>query len=154
MTATKPMEISKYLKTKKNILILSGSLCDEIDFDGKRLLDYVVEIAHKAEVPVAATGNTILGLKAKDVKRAKKMWAAEVVNYMRYPWQDSIMEQRPELLVFIGYSQMAAQRLVTAVKDAETMVLGNAYVEEATYSLPDSSLSQWQQSLEQIVSKL
>ena len=65
------------------------------------------------------------------------------------------MEQKPEVLVFIGYPPAVASSLTSAVKEAETVVLGNTYVEEATYSLPQSSsLRQWQQSLEQLIQSL
>ena len=155
MSVKQPSDMGSYLKGKRNILLLAGSLCDEIDFDGKKLLDYTAEIAGGMKAPVAATGNTPLSFKAKGVNPMKKMWAAEVMNFMRHPWEESIIEQKPEVLVFIGYPPRVAQRLVSTVKDAETIVLGNTYVEEATYSLPDSSsLRQWQQSLEQLTEAL
>ena len=148
-------ELAAYLRSKRNILLLTGSLCDEVDFDDKKLLDYAAEIAIKLDVPVAATANTPLGIKARGVKSVRKMWAAEVVNFMRYPWEEPIMEQKPEVLVFIGYPPAVASRLVSAVEEVETVVLGNTYVEEATYSLPESpSLLRWQQSLEQLIQSL
>ena len=155
MSTKLPMELAEILSKRKNILLLTGSLCDEVDFDGKKLSDYAAEISIKLNVPVAATANTPLGLKARGVKSVKKMWAAELINYMRLPWQEPIMEQKPEVLVFIGYPPAVASSLTSAVTEADTVVLGNTYVKEATYSLPESSsLRQWQQSLEQFLSKL
>ena len=151
----KPEELAKTMKAKSHVLIMTGALCDEVEFCGKKLLDYAAEIAGKVGAPVAATANTIMGLKERDVPRVKKMWAAEVVNYMRYPWQDSVIDDKPDLLVLVGYNTTVAQSLVSAVVDAETMVLGNAVLEEATYSLPDaSSLQQWQNNLEQLLNVL
>jgi len=155
MSIKQPSELASYLKSKKNILLLTGSLCDEVDFDGKKLLDYAAEIAIKLNAPVGATANTPIGLKAKGVKSVRKMWAAEVPNFMRYPWEEPIPEKKPEVLVFIGYPPAAAHRLASAVKEAETVVLGNTYVEAATYSLADSpSLRRWQQSLERLIKAL
>jgi len=155
MSVKLPVELAKLLSNRRNILLLTGSLCDEVDFDGKKLLDYAAEISIKLNTPVAATANTPLGLKSRGVKSVKKMWVAEVVNYMRHPWQETIMEQKPEVLVFIGYPPAVAGKLTSAVKEADTVVLGNTYVEEATYSLPESSsLHQWQQSLEQLIQSL
>ena len=155
MSVKRPKELAKLLSSRKNILLVTGSLCDEVDFNGKKLSDYAAEISTKLNVPVAATANTPLGLKAKGVKSLKKMWAAEVINYMRHPWQDPIMEQKPEVLVFVGYPPAVASRLAAAVREGETVVLGNTYVAEATYSLPQSSsLHQWQQSLEQLIQSL
>ena len=154
MSVSQPSQIAEYLKSKENVLILAGSLCDDIDFNGKKLLDYAAQIAEKIEAPVAATGNTINGLRQRNVKAAKKMWAVEVINYLRYPWQDSIMEQKPEALVFIGYNPAVAQRLVSMMENTDSVVLGNTYVAEATHSLPDASLAQWQQNLEQLIQSI
>ena len=155
MSVKRPKELAKLLSSRKNILLVTGSLCDEVNFNGKNLLDYAAEISTKLNAPIAATANTALGLKTKGVTSLRKMWAAEVVNYMRYPWQDPIMEQKPEVLVFIGYPPAVASRLTAAVREGETVVLGNTYVAESTYSLPQSSsLRQWQQSLEQLIQSL
>jgi len=153
MSKNTPDELAGYLKSKKNVLLLAGDLCTKIEFDGKKLLDHAAEIARSIGAPVAATGNTPLGFKDKDVKY-KKMYAAEVVNYLRRPWEDDIIEERPDMLVFIGYNREVARRLISAVKDAETVNLGERYVAEATYSLPDASLGEWHQSLKELVQAL
>lgn len=150
MSTSKPPQIAKYLKAKKNVLVLTGSLCDEVDFNGRKLLDYAAEVAQKIGAPIAATGNTIRGLSEKGAK-AKKMWAMEVINYLRYPWQDSVTERKPEALVFIGYSPAVVQSLVSMMPDTDSVVLGNTYVAGATYSFPDASLRQWQKNLEQLI---
>lgn len=151
MNASQPSQIAEYLKSKRNVLILTGSLCDDIDFNGKKLLDYAAEVAGKIGAPIAATGNTINGLRERNAKAVKKMWAIEVINYLQYPWQDSVIENKPEALVFIGYSPAVAQRLVSMTKDTDSVVLGNTYIAGATCSLPDASLRQWQQNLEQLI---
>lgn len=150
-----PSELATQLKEAKSVLIMAGALCDEISFNGKSLLDYVADISTKIGSPIAATGTTILGLKKRGVARIKKMWAAEVANYMRYPWKDSVSESKPGLIVLIGYNPSIAQKLISTVKDVNTMFLGNVYLEEATYSLPDaSSLQKWQKNLEQLIQAL
>ena len=154
MTASQPSQIAEYLKSKKNVLILTGSLCDDIDFNGKKLLDYATDVAGKLAAPIAATGNTINGLRERNVKAIKKMWAIEVINYLQYPWQDSVIENKPEALVFIGYGPAVAQRLVSMMSDTDSIVLGNVCIAGATHSLPDASLRQWQQNLEQLVQAL
>ncbi|PIP08319.1 MAG: hypothetical protein CO012_02285 [Syntrophobacterales bacterium CG_4_8_14_3_um_filter_49_14] len=154
MSEKDPRKLADCLKGKK-VLLMAGQLCEEIDFGNKKLLDYVVEISNRIGAPIAATGNTPLSLKAKGAKSVRKMWAAEVVNYMRWPWEDPVIDRKPDLLVLIGYGPAVAQGLASAVRDGETMALGNTYVKGATYSLPDSpSLGKWQQSLEEIVQAL
>jgi len=133
---------------------MAGALCDQVDLGKKSLLDYVAELATKIKAPVAATGNTVIGLRDRGID-TKKAWAAELVNYMRYEWQSPIIDGKPEVLVFIGYSPMLATNLVSAVMDAETVVLGNTYIEEATYSFPDTtSFKEWQKELAELVQAL
>jgi CO dehydrogenase/acetyl-CoA synthase epsilon subunit len=154
-------ELAEYLKGKR-VVIVAGELCNGIEFDGKSLLDYAVEISNKLGAPVAGAGNTPIALKEKGAKSVRKMWAMELMNYMRCPWEPEkehpvIMDKKPEVLLLIGYSAPVAKSLVSTVKsgDGETVVLGSAYVESATYSFPDSSsLKQWERNLKQFIESL
>lgn len=154
MSPQKPTQLARVLKGRRGLL-LSGALGQEVDFGGKKLVDYVADIARLANMPVAATGNTVVDLKARGVSATRKMWAAETVDFMRYPWKDPSMPQKPEMVVFMGYNPAVVRHLVTASAGVDTMVLGNTYVPEATYSLPQSpSLKQWQANLEELVQAL
>ena len=149
-----PSQLAQVLKEEKNALILTGALCDQVELGGKKLLDYAAALAQKLGLPVAATANTMVGLRARQVDSARKMWLAEVLNYLRHPWQDPISPSRPRLLVFMGYSPQVARRLVSAVQDAQTVVLGNHYIPEATFSLPSATPRQWQHNLEALLRAL
>jgi CO dehydrogenase/acetyl-CoA synthase epsilon subunit len=154
MSVKDPLWLAQYLRSRERVLIMAGALCDQVELGKKRLLDYVAEIAKKIKAPVAATGNTVVGLRARGIN-TKKAWAVELVNYMRYEWQDPIIDRKPEVLVFVGYAPILITNLVSAVKDAETVVLGNTYIEKATYSLPDvTSFKEWQKELTELVQAL
>lgn len=156
MSIEQPKGLAKNVKRRKNVLLVTGELCNTIDFDGgKTLLDYAVDIARKLRGPVAACGNTVVGLKQKGITRTKKMWVGEVVAFMRDPWMDPIMKERPDALVFIGYNPSAAGWLASMVKSCETVALCYSSVPEATHSLPDTaSLHQYQRNLEDFVRSL
>ena len=84
-----------------------------------------------------------------------KKYAVEIVDFIRWPeWKEPIMPEKPELLILLGYNPTVARGLASGVKGAETAVLGNVYIKEATYSLPDTSLKQYQQNLEQLIKAL
>jgi len=148
-----PEELARYLKDKRDILVMAGSLCERIDFDGKKLVDYVAAIAHKLKAPVAATGNTMAGLKEKGLQ-AKKMWVAEVMDYMRHPWKEPLISKRPRLLVFVGYHRDLLEMLVSMLKDVDTLALGPGHVASATRSVPDLSIESWKDFLEDLAEKL
>jgi len=153
--------ITKYLKGKR-VVVVAGELCNQIEFDGKKLLDYAVEISNKLSAPIAAAGNTPIPLREKGAKLVTKMWAIELMNFLRWPWDKEkehpdIMDEKPEAVLLIGYSAPIAQSLVSTVSknDCATVVLGSKYVEGASYSFPDSSsFKQWEQNLKDFIESL
>jgi CO dehydrogenase/acetyl-CoA synthase epsilon subunit len=154
MTVKDPSWLAKHLSSGKKVVIMAGALCDQVELEDKSLLDYAADIAKKTDAPVAATGNTVNGLRARGID-TRKAWAAEMVNFMRYDWQHPISNGKPEVLILIGYSPIMAASLASAVQDAETVALGSTYVEEATYSLPNvTSFKEWQKELGDLVQAL
>ena len=157
----KAKALTKYLKGKR-VVIMTGELCNEIEFGGKKLLDYAVEISNKLSAPIAAAGNTPIPSREKGAESVTKMWAIELMNFLRWPWEKekehpNIMDEKPEVLLLIGYSASIAQSLVSTIKkkDCATVVLGSKYVEGASYSFPDSSsFKQWEQNLKELVASL
>jgi len=146
--------LAKYLSSGKRVLIMAGALCDQLELEDNSLLDYVADMSKKMNAPVAATGNTVNGLRERGID-TNKAWAVEMVNFMRWDWQHPIMEAKPEVLVLIGYNPIIAANLASAVQDAETVALGSTYVDEATYSLPAStSFKEWQKELSDLISAL
>lgn len=154
MIVKDPSWLAKHLRSGKRVLIMAGALCDQLDVDGKSLLDYVVDISRKLKAPVAPTGNTVTGLRQRGLD-VKKAWAIEMANFAHRDWHHPIMEKKPEIMVLIGYSPLLAGNLVSVVKDVETVVLGDKYVEAATYSLPDKdSYKAWRTELDDLVAAL
>ena len=153
MTAT-PVDIAKCLKEDKNVLLLTGALCDTLEIGGKKLLEYAAEIAELAGIPVAATGNTIAGLVDKNIK-TKKVFAGDVINYMRCEkWEEPLTPERPETLVFIGYYPDFLNMMLTALRDTKTVSLDNVALEEATLSPPDLNLDDWAKFLDKVIGEL
>jgi CO dehydrogenase/acetyl-CoA synthase epsilon subunit len=133
---------------------MAGALCDKLDVDGKSLLDYVADISKKTNAPIAATGNTVTGLRQRGID-VKKAWAIEMANFAHRDWHHPIMEKKPQVMVLVGYSPLLASSLVSVVKGVETVVLGDKYVEAATYSLPDKdSYKAWRKELDDLVAAL
>ena len=154
MSVKDPSWLADHLRRKKRVLIMAGALCDQIELEGKSLLDYAAEISKKMKAPFAATGNTVNGLRQRGIDTSKA-WAIEMVNFTHYEWQHPIIDGKPDAMVFIGYSPTLASNLASAVKDVETVVLGNTYVDEATYSLPGTtSYKDWQKELSDFVQAL
>lgn len=154
MKVKAPGELARWLRQDRGGLLMVGEMCNEVEFNGRRLLDLAADIAKGLGLPVAATGNTAVGLRQRGVEPVKKMWAAEVVEMLRSGWGDPLSPQRPSTIILIGYSPGVARQLVSTVKDARTAVLGPAYVAEASRSLPDLSVKAWGQYLEELAQTL
>ena len=154
MSVKDPSWLAQHLRSGKRVLIMAGALCDKLDVDGKSLLDYVAEISKKTDAPIAATGNTVTGLRQRGID-VKKAWAIEMANFAHRDWHHPIMEKKPQIMVLVGYSPLLASNLVSVVKGVETVVLGDRYVEAATYSLPDKdSYKAWRKELDDLVAAL
>jgi CO dehydrogenase/acetyl-CoA synthase epsilon subunit len=154
MSVKDPSWLAQHLRSGKRVLIMAGALCDKLDVDGKSLLDYVADISKKTNAPIAATGNTVIGLRQRGID-VKKAWAIEMANFAHRDWHHPIMEKKPQIMVLVGYSPLLASNLVSVVKGVETVVLGDKYVEAATYSLPDKdSYKAWRKELDDLVGAL
>jgi CO dehydrogenase/acetyl-CoA synthase epsilon subunit len=154
MSVKDPSWLAQHLRSGKRVLILAGALCDKLDVDGKSLLDYVVDISKKTGAPVAPTGNTVTGLRQRGMD-VQKAWAIEMANFAHRDWHHPIMEKKPQIMVLVGYSPLLASNLASVVKGVETVVLGDKYVEAATYSLPDKdSYKAWRKELDDLVAAL
>jgi CO dehydrogenase/acetyl-CoA synthase epsilon subunit len=154
MSVKDPSWLAQHLRSGKRVLIMAGALCDKLDVDGKSLLDYVADMSKKTNAPIAATGNTVTGLRQRGID-VKKAWAIEMANFAHRDWHHPIMEKKPQIMVLVGYSPLLASNLVSVVKGVETVVLGDKYVEAATYSLPDKdSYKAWRKELDDLVGAL
>lgn len=154
MSVKDPSWLAQHLRSGKRVLIMAGALCDKLDVDGKSLLDYVAEMSKKTNAPIAATGNTVTGLRQRGID-VKKAWAIEMANFAHRDWHHPIMEKKPQIMVLVGYSPLLAGNLVSVVKGVETVVLGDKYVEAATYSLPDKdSYKAYRKELDDLVAAL
>ena len=154
MSVKDPSWLAQHLRSGKRVLIMAGALCDKLDVDGKSLLDYVVDISKKTGAPVAPTGNTVTGLRQRGID-VQKAWAIEMANFAHRDWHHPIMEKKPQIMVLVGYSPLLASNLASVVKGVETVVLGDKYVEAATYSLPDKdSYKAWRKELDDLVAAL
>ena len=154
MSVKDPSWLAQHLRSGKRVLIMAGALCDKLDVDGKSLLDYVADMSKRTNAPIAATGNTVTGLRQRGID-VKKAWAIEMANFAHRDWHHPIMEKKPQIMVLVGYSPLLASNLVSVVKGVETVVLGDKYVEAATYSLPDKdSYKAWRKELDDLVAAL
>lgn len=147
MSASTLEQLARAMKARSNILVLTGSLCDEMELGQKKLSDYAADLALKLNAPIAAGANTVNALRGKGARVTKKV-AIEIVEMLRYDeWRDKVIPDRPDLLVFIGFPREIARALASASQATETIFLGTAEIAEGTYSMPDQSQVELEKAL-------
>ena len=143
------------IRKHKNPLVVAGEGCERISFEGKPLVAYAVELAQALSCPVAATGNLLVPVReqAKEVK-TKKLWLAELFRYLRDDWEDSIMEERPDLLLLIGYRPEMVQGMTAGLQGISVAHLGPGMLATAVMSMEETPLVEWKRRLDELVNAM
>ncbi len=136
-------------------LVVAGDGCDRIRLDGKPLIDYAGELASLLGCPVAATGNTVVALQEKESEvKSKKMWLAELFRFLEEEWKEPLMEDRPDLLLLLGYHPQSLRGMTAGIHDIDIVHLGPGDLPEADLSMGAIPLREWKQNLDALLKEL
>jgi CO dehydrogenase/acetyl-CoA synthase epsilon subunit len=143
---------AQQIRKHKNPLVVAGEGCERISLDGKPLVAYATELAEALSCPVAATGNIVLAVQqqAGNVE-TKKMWLAELFRFLEDNWEDSILENRPDLLLMIGYRPEMIQGMAAGLKQVSLAHLGPGVVSTAKLTMEEIPLVEWKRRLDELV---
>ncbi len=154
-------EYANLIQKAKRPLWVLGPLLSEWSFDGKLLIEYALEIAKTANIPICATdivkGKMVeLGTKPDSVYDA-----VEIVNHLKDPdWQGVKKEGNHDLVIFFGIRSDLEEQCLSVLKHfafnhLKTMTLDKYYFPHANYSLPNFKKDeQWKAFLEDLISEL
>lgn len=147
-------------KAKRPLLVL-GPLLSEWSLDGKLLIEYALEIAKTANIPMCATET----LKGKMVELGAKpdsvYDAVEIVNALKDPdWKGVKKEGNHDLVLFFGIRSDLEEQCLSVLKHfafthLKTMTLDKYYFPHANSSLPNFRKDeQWKTFLESLIDNL
>ncbi len=154
-------EYANLIQKAKRPLWVLGPLLSEWSFDGKLLIEYALEIAKTANIPICATdivkGKMVeLGTKPDSVYDA-----VEIVNHLKDPdWQGVKKEGNHDLVIFFGIRSDLEEQCLSVLKHfafnhLKTMTLDKYYFPHANYSLPNFKKDeQWKAFLENLIDEL
>ncbi|MCP4716140.1 MAG: hypothetical protein GY868_13570 [Deltaproteobacteria bacterium] len=147
---------AEYIRQHKNPLVVAGDVCEQISLQEKGLLEYAVALADKLSCPVAATGNTVPAVKKlNDTIKTKKVFLAEMMCYLgAEKWQEPILEERPDLVLLIGYRGKMVQGMAAGLDGIDVAHLGPGEVPAAQLSMGEISLAEWGKNLDALISAL
>lgn len=153
-------EYADLIRRAKRPLLVVGPLLLASLPDGKLLLEYALDIAKAAGIPICATAQTRGKIVELGVQPDCVYDAVEIVNALKDPdWQGVKKEGNHDLVIFFGIrSDLGTQGLSTLKHFAphlKTMTLCKHYFPHANYSLPNFKKdAKWQEFLESLIANL
>jgi|Deesub1362A_J573_1020465.scaffolds.fasta_scaffold22526_1 acetyl-CoA decarbonylase/synthase complex subunit epsilon len=141
----------KLLKKAKNPLIIVGAEALKVKVGEKLLLDYVIEIAEVAKIPIVATSSTLSAFLERGVEPALSMGAIEITDRLRDPeW--SLDGSKPhDIVVYVGITYQLQSQLLSCLKNfapqIRTLSLDRYYHPNATWSFQNLSEKDWIENL-------
>ncbi len=155
-----PVEYANLIKKAKRPLLVVVPLLLISTVDGKILMEYALDIAKAAGIPICATAHTRGKIVELGVQPDCVYDTVEIVNALKDPdWQGVKKEGNHDLVMFFGIrSDLGNQGLSTLKHFAphlKTMTLCKHYFPHASYSLPNfKNDAKWQEFLESLIANL
>lgn len=146
------------IKRAKNPLLIVGSLMT-YELGGRPLIDYAIEVAKRANMPIVATANTFK-LFLDRGHPAIYMSLVDIVNRLQDPGFTVDPSRAPphDTVLFLGIRyEFASQGLATLKHFAphlKTLTLCKWYHPNADWSFPNVKDDEWRKLLEDLIQAL
>jgi acetyl-CoA decarbonylase/synthase complex subunit epsilon len=153
-------EYASLIQRAKRPLLVLGPRLLQWSLDGKLLLEYALEIAKTANVPICATAHVKGKMVELGVKPDSVYDAVEIVNHLKDPeWQGVRKEGNHDLVIFFGIRTDLGEQSLSTLKHfaphLRTMTLCKYVFPNADYSLPNFRKDeQWKAFLDSLISNL
>jgi acetyl-CoA decarbonylase/synthase complex subunit epsilon len=159
LVITKPEVVVAMLKRAKRPILVVGHEAARIGLGEEKMIDYAIRMAKTAGVPVVATAHTIGEFLKRGFQPASWMPAVDIANRLQDPeWKGLDGMGQYDLALFMGVPYYMEWVLLNALKhfspNLKTISLDRFYQPNATWSFPNLSLKNWNESLEVIIDKL
>jgi len=146
-------------KARRPLLVLGPRLL-ELSLDGKLLLEYALEIAKAANIPICATAHVKGKMVEYGVTPDSVYDAVEIVNHLKdREWQGVRKEGNHDLVILFGIRTDLGEQALSPLKHfaphLRTMTLCKYVYPNADYSLPNFRKDkQWKEFLESLIANL
>jgi len=159
LVITKPEVVASMVKKAKRPILIVGHKAAETDFEDKKLIDYMIELAKKADIPIVATAHIIGEFLKRDYQPAGWMPVVDIGNRLVDPeWNGLDGEGLYDLALFVGLPYYMEWTILSGLKhfapNLKTITLDNVYQPHASWSFPNMSVKDWVKNLKVIIEKL
>jgi len=159
LVITKPEVVVAMVKRAKRPILVVGHEAVDIDVGNEKLIDYTIRLAKTARVPVVATAHIVGEFIKRSFPPAAWMPAVDITNRLQDPeWKGLDGKGQYDVALFVGLPLYMQWILFSTLKhfalNLKTISLDRFYQPHATWSFPNMSLEDWNESLQMMLSKL
>jgi acetyl-CoA decarbonylase/synthase complex subunit epsilon len=154
----KPEVVTAMVKRAKRPLLVVGHLATEGDSEYAGTIDYAIRMS-KAGIPVVATAHTVSEFVKRGFQPAAWMSAMDIGNRLKDPsWKGLDGKGAYDLVLFIGLPYYMEFVILSGLKhfsaSLKTISLDRYYNPNATWSFPNLTVKDWNESFETMLSKM
>jgi acetyl-CoA decarbonylase/synthase complex subunit epsilon len=155
-----PQVMANILKSPKRKVLVIGAESLNWELGGKKLADYLIEIAKKLECDVISTGHAYMYLKNKiDSSKLHDMSLINITNRLSdEKWKGLDGNGQYNMAIFSGhivfYVSQTMSRLKNFTNWLRTINLDKYSHPNARFSLPNLSNDEWKTFLEKLIELL
>lgn len=155
----KPEVVVAMIKKAKRPILVVGHLAAEDYSDDVKMIDYAIRMSKTAGIPVVATAHVTTEFRKKGFQPAAWMSAMDIGNRLKDPeWKGIDGNGLYDLAMFMGLPYYMEFVILAGLKhfsaNLKTISLGRFYNPHATWSFPNLSIKNWNESFELIINKL
>jgi len=151
----KPEVVSAMIKRAKRPILIVGHKAAEIELEDKKLIDCMIELAKKANVPIVATAHMISEFLKRGYQPAGWMPAVDIGNRLAdSEWKGLDGKGPYDLALFVGLPYYMEWTILSGLKhfasNLKTITLDNVYQPHASWSFSNISIKDWAENLKVI----
>lgn len=156
---TKPEVAAAMIKKAKRPILVVGHKAAEIKLKDKKLIDYMIELAQKANIQVVATAHIVGEFLKRGHKPAGWMPAVDIGNRLADPdWKGLDGKGSYDLALFVGLPYYMEWTILSGLKNfapnLKTLTLDNSYQPNASWSFSNTDAKSWAESLKIIIENI
>jgi acetyl-CoA decarbonylase/synthase complex subunit epsilon len=155
---SKPEVVVVMIKKARHPILVVGHQAADTDVEEKKLIDFLIDLAKKAKVPVVATAHTLSEFLKRKYKPAGWMPAVDIGNRLADSEWKGIDGKGPhDLALFVGLPYYMEFTILSGLKhfapDLKTVTLDNVYQPNASWSFSNIRTKDWAENLRVIIGK-
>jgi len=155
----KPEVVVAVVKKAKRPILVVGHLAAQDYSDDVKMVDYAIRMSRTAKIPVVATAHITTEFISRGFQPAGAMPAVDIGNRLKDPeWKGLDGEGPYDLAMFMGLPYYMEFVILAGLKhfstNLKTISLDRFYNPHASWSFPNLSVKDWNESYEIILNKL